>query len=269
MDIGYIRVSTLEQNTDRQDIALKFCGRVYREKMSGKDKNRPQLKRMLDDVRSGDIVWVTELSRLGRSNIDLCEIARILKDKGVGLRSLKESIDLTSATGVFTFQIFSAMAEFERALLKERQAEGIAAAQKRIALGEREGWGRPAEMEIPDELYLTFERGEITQAQAARQVGFKYPGSFGKRYRVWKEANARRAEVIGQQREQKMKEAKEAERKMEIQAARAAANFALQADMSDPAPEEPEKERDDFTVDENLTYDVLVHEKGENNADEQ
>lgn len=263
MDIGYVRVSTLEQNTDRQDIALKFCGRIYKEKMSGKDKNRPQLTRMLEDVRKGDIVWVTELSRLGRSNIDLCEIARVLKDKGVGLRSLKESIDLTSATGIFTFQIFSAMAEFERSLLKERQAEGIAAAQKRIALGEREGWGRKAEIQIPDELFLAYERGEITQAKAARQVGLKYPGGFGKRYAVWKAANERKAALLAQERERRNKEAAEEIRKQEIREARAAVALSV-AESEQAETEKPAEVFDPFDqyTEESVEYDVVSHEPG-------
>jgi len=229
MDIGYIRVSTAEQNTDRQDIALRFCSRLYKEKVSGKNAKRPQLQLMLSEVKEGDVVWITELSRLGRSNIDLCQIAGQLRDKGVALRSLKENIDLTSATGVFTFQIFSAMAEFERAIIKERQAEGIAAAQRKIALGEKRAWGRPATVEIPEEYFLRVESGEITSYQACREIGLPDTcmSTFYRRYKTWKKQRDLRAELLQKEVDRRREEAAEEMRKVEAEEAKKRAQFVI------------------------------------------
>ena len=131
MRVGYIRVSTTHQNTDRQEDSLEKMNveKLFIEKASGKDRNRPQLKAMLEFVQPGDVVVVHELSRMARSVIDLYDIAKELRDKGVELESLKEDIDLTSATGRLTFGLLAVMAQFERDLLLERQKEGIAAAK--------------------------------------------------------------------------------------------------------------------------------------------
>ena len=139
MRVGYIRVSTTHQNTDRQEDSLEQMNveKLFIEKASGKDRRRPQLKAMMDFVQAGDTVVVHELSRMARSVVDLYDIAKELNDKDVSLESLKEDIDLTSATGKLTFGIMAVMAQFERDLLLERQKEGIAAAKAR---GKR--WGR-------------------------------------------------------------------------------------------------------------------------------
>ena len=148
MRVGYIRVSTTHQNTDRQEDSLEKMNveKLFIEKASGKDRNRPQLKAMLEFVQPGDVVVVHELSRMARSVIDLYDIAKELRDKGVELESLKEDIDLASATGRLTFGLLAVMAQFERDLLLERQKEGIAAAKAR---GKR--WGR-------ENIYGTDER---------------------------------------------------------------------------------------------------------------
>ena len=105
MRVGYIRVSTVQQHTDRQEDSLEKMNveKLFIEKASGKDRNRPQLKALLEFVQPGDVVVVHELSRMARSVIDLYDIAKELNDKGVSLESLKEDIDLTSATGKLTF----------------------------------------------------------------------------------------------------------------------------------------------------------------------
>ena len=168
MNIGYIRVSTTEQNTDRQEEALKeICEKFYIEKVSGKDTNRPALQEMLENVKEGDVVYITELSRLGRSMIDLYNIAKQLKEKNVELKSLKESISITdnSPTSKFTFGIFGLMAEFERDLIRERQREGI-----KIALEKGKPYGRPKTYENSDEIVEKYLSGEITRVEAIERV---------------------------------------------------------------------------------------------------
>jgi len=128
--IGYIRVSSVGQNTARQldGIALD---RVFEEKVSGKDMNRPELTACLDYVREGDVLMVHSIDRLARSLADLETISKRMIAKGVTIRFVHEglSVDGTS-TSKLIMQVFGAVAEFERSLLKERQAEGIAKAKE-------------------------------------------------------------------------------------------------------------------------------------------
>ena len=132
--IGYARVSTIEQNEARQLVAFEgFTEKITKtfiDKMSGKDTNRPQLQAMLDYVREGDVVVVSEFSRLARSTRDMLQIVQELTDKGVGLISLKEQIDSDSSTGKFMLTIFAALAELERDTILQRQREGIAIAKQ-------------------------------------------------------------------------------------------------------------------------------------------
>ena len=139
----------------------------YIEKVSGKDTNRPALQEMLENVKEGDVVYITELSRLGRSMIDLYNIAKQLKEKNVELKSLKESISITdnSPTSKFTFGIFGLMAEFERDLIRERQREGI-----KIALEKGKPYGRPKTYENSDEIVEKYLSGEITRVEAIERV---------------------------------------------------------------------------------------------------
>jgi DNA invertase Pin-like site-specific DNA recombinase len=126
--IGYIRVSSEGQNTQRQEVALKEIGveKTFIEKISGKDANRPQLQRMLEYMREEDIVYIESISRLGRSLKDLLEIVEALNNKGVGLVSLKENhIDTTTPQGKLIFNIFATLSEFERESIKQKQYEGI------------------------------------------------------------------------------------------------------------------------------------------------
>ena len=130
--VGYIRVSTIEQNEARQTEALSSVGvdKIFMDKASGKDTNRPQHKQMLEYIREGDIVYVTELSRLGRSTSDLLNIITQMKARGVSFQSLKEKIDTDSPAGKLQLTMLAAIAEFERDMIHERQAEGIAIAKK-------------------------------------------------------------------------------------------------------------------------------------------
>lgn len=185
MNVGYIRVSTQEQNTARQDAALDFCDVIFEEKISGKNMKRPQLKEMLSSLREGDVVWITELSRLGRSNIDLLTIVEEIQKKGATLKSMKENIDLSSATGVFTFQIFSAMAEFERSMIRERQREGIDQALEQVRRGEREGWGAKIQHPISDKDFQDYYNGKYKQAEFLKKFEISKT-AFYDRYRKWR-----------------------------------------------------------------------------------
>lgn len=132
--IGYARVSTEEQNEARQLQSFEGYSekikKVFIDKLSGKDTNRPQLRAMLDYVREGDVVVVSDFSRLARSTKDMLLIVQELTDKGVGLISLKEQVDTDTPQGRFMLTVFAALAELERETILQRQREGIAIAKK-------------------------------------------------------------------------------------------------------------------------------------------
>ena len=116
MTVGYIRVSTADQNPARQEEALKSHGveRIFEEKISGKDMNRPKLKELLDFVREGDTVVVESYSRLARSTKDLLFIIDKLQEKKVSFVSIKENIDTTTPQGKLMLTIFAGLSQFER-----------------------------------------------------------------------------------------------------------------------------------------------------------
>lgn len=142
--VGYGRVSTREQNLDRQEIALTAAGciRVFTDKLSGKTANRPELEACLDYLRPGDTLVVLSLDRLGRSLQDLITIVAELRRRGVGFRSLHEALDTTTPGGRLVFHVFAALAEFIRELIVQGTNEGLAAARAR---GQR--LGRPPAMD--------------------------------------------------------------------------------------------------------------------------
>lgn len=187
MKVGYIRVSTTEQNTARQDDMLKGCDKIFKEKKSGKDMNRPELQKMLDYVKEGDTVVVCELSRLGRSMTDLANIAEQLRSKGVTLKSLKENIDFDNPSGLLMYHMLSAFAQFERDIIKERQREGIKAAKER---GQK--WGAKQVYGTDDramcELFGRYYRGEISGADAIAEFG-GCRQTFYNHYNKWREEN--------------------------------------------------------------------------------
>ncbi len=132
--IGYARVSTIEQNEVRQlhsfeDYTEKIK-KVFIDKLSGKNTDRPQLQAMLSYVREGDVVVVSDFSRLARSTRDMLQIVQELNDKGVGLVSLKEKVDTDTPQGRFMLTVFAALAELERETILQRQREGIAIAKQ-------------------------------------------------------------------------------------------------------------------------------------------
>ena len=139
MIVGYARVSTADQNLDRQKDALQKYGidRLYCEKISGTKKSRPELDRMLKEIQEGDTVIIESLSRLGRSVKNLAELMEQFNSNNIRLISLKETIDTTSSTGRLLFTILSSLAQFERDVLVERTREGLNAARARGRSGGR------------------------------------------------------------------------------------------------------------------------------------
>ena len=139
MKIGYARVSTQEQNLDRQLDNLKAagCERIYKEKMTGTKSHRPELDKMLDALREGDTLVIDSFSRLSRSTKDLLETVERLTSQGVNIISLKEQLDTTTATGRMMLTMLSALSQFERDLLAERTKDGLKAARARGRKGGR------------------------------------------------------------------------------------------------------------------------------------
>lgn len=186
MKYGYARVSTTAQCLDRQDDCFKDIEvlKVFEEKISGKNKKRPELKRMLAILKPGDEVIVCELSRLGRSIKDLVEIVGEIKEKGASFYSVKENIRIggnASPTDELMFHIMGAFAEFERKQTLERQKEGIAAAKAR---GKTWGNKRQYFPENEQEIFEKYYAHEISVKEAAEMYGSM--GSFQYQYKNWK-----------------------------------------------------------------------------------
>lgn len=137
--LGYARVSTAEQNLDRQIDMLRQYGvdYIFTEKMTGTRKDRPELNRLLTRMTEGDTVVVESLSRLGRSTKDLIELVELFETQHVHLVSLKESINTSTPSGKLLFTLMSAIAQFERDVIAERTKEGLAAARARGRKGGR------------------------------------------------------------------------------------------------------------------------------------
>lgn len=166
--LGYARVSTQDQDLSGQIDRLAQAGaaRVFEDVISGKTFERPGLAAFLDYARAGDTLAVTRLDRLGRSLKELLETVEELRSRGIGLISLEERIDTTSAAGELVFHVFGAIAHFERRLISERTKDGLAAAAKN---GRRPG--RPkADPEKVDAALKLVEAG-LSPRQAAKQIG--------------------------------------------------------------------------------------------------
>lgn len=171
MRVGYIRVSTSEQNTDRQKSALEKYDieKFFEEKKSGKNMKRAKLEEMRNFVRDGDTVYVSELARLARNLSDLLTITKEFQEKNVQLVSDKENIDTSSATGRLVFHMIASLAEFERDLIKERQAEGIAAAKEA-----GKPIGRPRKQFAQDDFddcYRLYQQRKLTVSDMAKRLG--------------------------------------------------------------------------------------------------
>ena len=174
MNIAYVRVSTVEQNEERQIEGLKKYNieKWFVEKISGKNTNRPELKNMIDFAREGDTIYIHSLDRLARSTKDLLEIVELLQNKKVHLVSNKENIDTSTATGKLMLTMIGAIAEFERANMLERQREGIA-----IAKAEGKYKGRKS-IEIDDNfnnLYEQYKNRKINKCEFAKRLNVSRP----------------------------------------------------------------------------------------------
>ena len=167
--IGYARVSTPDQSPASQLDALKAagCERVFTETASGSRRDRPELDRALDYLRKGDVLVVWRLDRLARSVRQLVDTAADLKGRGIELRSLHDAIDTSSATGRLTFHLFAALAEFERDVIQDRTAIGLAAARAR---GKRGGRPRKLGKKELDLARALLVEGSTSFAEIARQV---------------------------------------------------------------------------------------------------
>ena len=159
MRVGYARVSTSDQSPELQLDALRRagCEKIFTEKTSGARDDRPELARILEDVlRAGDVLVVWKLDRLARSLKKLIATAEELERQKIGLVSLTESIDTTTPGGMLTFHVFGAIAQFERALIRERTTAGLIEARRQGRKG-----GRPPAMHA----------GDVTAARAMMQEG--------------------------------------------------------------------------------------------------
>jgi DNA invertase Pin-like site-specific DNA recombinase len=170
MLIGYARVSTQDQTPALQLDALKVagCGRVFKEKASGAQRDRPELTAALDYMRDGDTLVVWKLDRLARSMKQLAETIELMQSRNIGFRSLTEAIDTTTPGGMLVFHIFAALAQFERSIIKERTTAGLAAARARGRRG-----GRPKSLTEKDlaAAKAMLSDPEITMDEVARRLG--------------------------------------------------------------------------------------------------
>lgn len=171
--MAYLRVSTVEQHLDRQKAALsKYkIDKWFEEKLSGKNTDRPEFKKMMDYLREGDTLYVADFSRLARSSKDLFAIADDLEARGINLVSDKEKLDTTTAYGKFMFTMIGAMAEFERAIMLERQRDGIEQAKLRGVYKGR----KPVAVKNFGDWYARYKQREFTKGEFAKQLKISRP----------------------------------------------------------------------------------------------
>lgn len=186
MLLGYVRVSTIEQNEARQIEALKNKGveeeNIYIDKQSGKNAEREQLKALIAFSRKGDTIITESISRIARNTKDLLNIVDTLKNKGVDFISLKESIDTSTPQGKFMLTVFAAMAELERESILERQREGIAIAkQNGVYKGKQK---MDIDRKTFEELVSRWRNGDISATECMRLLNLK-PNTFYRRVKEW------------------------------------------------------------------------------------
>lgn len=173
MRLAYIRVSTVEQNEQRQIDAMEKYDieKWFIEKVSGKDTNRPKLKELIDFAREGDVIHIHDFSRLARSTKDLLELVELFNQKGITLISNKENIDSSTPTGKLMLTMIGAINEFERTNLLERQREGIAIAKRNNVYKGR----KP--VSIPDfqKHYNRYMKREISKSALAKELNISRP----------------------------------------------------------------------------------------------
>ncbi|MCC0699418.1 recombinase family protein [Clostridioides sp. ZZV15-6383] len=173
MIVGYVRVSSIEQNEARQLVTMEKYNveKLFKEKISAKDVNRPALKNLLEYVREGDVVVVHDFSRLARSTKDLLNIVEQLQDKDVNLISSKENIDSSKPVGKLMMTMIGAINEFERTNLLERQMEGIIIAKQK---GKYKG-SKKIVIENFEEYYNKYMRRELNKGQMAEELNISRP----------------------------------------------------------------------------------------------
>lgn len=174
MKVGYIRVSTAEQNEARQEVLMEQLGveKVFMDKMSGKSKDRPQLQEMMRFVREGDVVIVESISRFARNTKDLLSLIDELEQKKVSFVSQKENIDTETPSGRFMLTVFAALSQLERETTLLRQSEGIAIAKQE---GKYKG-RKPIEIdeELFREQYLLWKAGKTQPKYICQKLGISY-----------------------------------------------------------------------------------------------
>ena len=174
MKVGYVRVSTTEQNTARQEVIMQELGveKVYIEKVSGKtQRGREELEKMLQYVREGDVVVVESISRIARNTKDLLDIMERLNEKGADFTSRKEQIDTNTPSGKFMLTVFGAIAQLEREYILDRQREGIEIARQN---GKYKGRKAIAiDWEKFADVYGRWKSGEVKGVSAMRELGLK------------------------------------------------------------------------------------------------
>ncbi len=183
MNIGYVRVSTTDQNTARQEVLMQeLCvEKVFIDRMSGKNTDRPELQRMLTFARAGDTIIVESISRFARNTRDLLELVEQLTAKEIAFVSKKEAIDTSTPTGKFMLTVFGAVAELERDYLLQRQREGISIAKRE---GKYKG-RKPKDYQDLIPVTVQWRAGKITAVEAMRRLGM----SSSTFYRKVKEMN--------------------------------------------------------------------------------
>lgn len=175
MKLGYARVSTYEQNLDLQLDALKNegCKHLFSDKVSGVKAEKPNFDKLLAYAREGDTIVVWKLDRLGRSTVQLIELVEKLKQQGVHLKSLQESLDTTTAMGNMFFQLMCILAEHERNIIRERTQAGLASARARGRNGGRPKGLSPRYQKIADEVRQIYEQGNRSTEEIREMFGIK------------------------------------------------------------------------------------------------